>query len=94
MTVKKAFVTQEGITAEGMATAEDYGDDLLHAGKIDRETYDAGQALAREILRGSFSHGSAPPGKCRKQCAAIWNGRMAIDTMSVGVLMVLRPYSW
>ena len=52
MTVKKAFVTQEGITAEGMATAEDYGDDLLHAGKIDRETYDAGQALAREILRG------------------------------------------
>lgn len=52
MTVKKAFVTQEGITAEGMATAEDYGDYLLHSQKISQEEYDSGQALAREILRG------------------------------------------
>lgn len=52
MTVKKAFVTQEGITAEGMATAEDYGDYLLHGKKISQEEYDNGQALAREILQG------------------------------------------
>ena len=52
MTVKKAFVTQEGITAEGMTTAEDYGDYLLHGKKISQEEYDKGQALAREILRG------------------------------------------
>lgn len=52
MTVKKAFVTQEGITAEGMATAEDYGDYLLRGKKISQEAYDKGQALAGEILRG------------------------------------------
>ena len=52
MTVRKAFVTQEGISAEGMATAEDLGDYLLHSGRVSREEYDRKQALAREILEG------------------------------------------
>ena len=29
LTVKKAFIKQEGITQDDMATAEDYGDYLL-----------------------------------------------------------------
>lgn len=52
MTLRKAFVTQEGISAEGMATAEDFGDYLLHRGRIGQEEYDRGQELAREILKG------------------------------------------
>ena len=51
MTVRKAFVTQEGIAAEGMATAEDFGDYLLHRGRVSREEYEGKQELAREILR-------------------------------------------
>ena len=34
-TVKKAFIKQEGITQDDMATAEDFGDYLLRNGKID-----------------------------------------------------------
>ena len=33
-TVLKAFVKQEGITDGDMATAEDFGDYLLHSGRI------------------------------------------------------------
>lgn len=41
---------KEGITAEGMDTAEDLGDYLLRSKKIDRETYDNLQLQARRIL--------------------------------------------
>lgn len=41
---------REGISAEGMDTAEDYGDYLLRTGKIDRETYDKKQEEAKELL--------------------------------------------
>lgn len=49
-TVEKAFVKQEGITEENMATAEDFGDYLLHNGKINEEEYDKKQEIARRIL--------------------------------------------
>ena len=39
-TVEKAFVKQEGITEEDMATAEDLGDYLLRNKKVDKEKYD------------------------------------------------------
>lgn len=34
-TVKKAFIKQEGITQDDMATAEDFGDYLYRVGKVD-----------------------------------------------------------
>lgn len=49
-TVIEAFVKQEGITEEHMATAEDFGDYLLRTGKVDKEKYEEKQADAREIL--------------------------------------------
>lgn len=51
-TVKKAFIKQEGITQEDMATAEDFGDWLLRMGKVDVDTYRKNQAKAGEILGG------------------------------------------
>lgn len=51
-TVKKAFIKQEGITQEDMATAEDFGDYLLRMGKVDVDTYRENQAKAGEILCG------------------------------------------
>ena len=50
-TIKKAFIKQEGITEEGMATAEDFGDYLLHTGKISKEKYNKRQEEARKILK-------------------------------------------
>lgn len=50
LTVKKAFIKQEGITDGDMATAMDYGDWLLSVGKVTREEYDAEQAEAKELL--------------------------------------------
>ena len=50
-TIKKAFIKQEGITEEGMATAEDFGDYLLHTGKISLEKYNELQNIALEILK-------------------------------------------
>ena len=50
MTVKTAFIKAEGITDGENATALDYGDALLKAGKISKEKYDALQAEARNIL--------------------------------------------
>lgn len=50
-TVIKAFVKQEGITAEDMATAEDLGDYLLKKGKVSKEEYDRKQKEADELLQ-------------------------------------------
>lgn len=51
-TVKKAFIKQEGITQEDMATAEDFGDYLLRTNKVDSEEYDNKQKQAKDILNG------------------------------------------
>lgn len=48
-TVKSVFV-KEGINAEGMATAEDFGDYLLRTGKVEQEEYIEKQKLAKKIL--------------------------------------------
>ena len=52
-TVLKAFVKQEGITDGDMATAEDFGDYLLHSGKVSQEEYEEKQEEARYILNGT-----------------------------------------
>jgi len=49
-TVKKAFIKQEGITQDDMATAEDLGDYLLRIGRVSREEYQEKQKVAKEIL--------------------------------------------
>ncbi len=43
-------VQREGITEEGQATAMDFGDSLLHDGKINLEEYRCGQEQARRLL--------------------------------------------
>lgn len=50
-TVKKAFIKQEGITQDDMATAEDYGDYLLRTELVSLEEYDNKQEEARDILK-------------------------------------------
>lgn len=50
-TVFKVF-KREGITEEGMATAEDFGDYLLKEGKVTQEEYDEKQKEAKELLLG------------------------------------------
>ena len=52
-TIKKAFIKQEGITEEGMATAEDFGDYLLHTNKISLEKYNELQNIALKILKNN-----------------------------------------
>lgn len=49
-TVKTAFVNQEGISQEGMDTAEDFGDWLLKEGKVTKEEYIEKQKLSKELL--------------------------------------------
>ncbi len=49
-TIWKAFVKQDGISQEGMDTAEDLGDYLLNSGKIDKAIYDKKQKEAKELL--------------------------------------------
>lgn len=49
-TVKKAFIKQEGISQEDMATAEDFGDYLLRDGKINGDEYKRKQEMAKTIL--------------------------------------------
>ena len=49
-TVKSVF-TKEGISAEGMETAEDFGDYLLRIGSIDKRTYQRKQQAANELLK-------------------------------------------
>lgn len=51
MTVWSAFVKQEGISQEGMDTAEDFGDYLLSSGKIDEDLYSKRQMEAKELLK-------------------------------------------
>ena len=48
-TVKKVFV-RDGISAEGMDTAEDLGDYLLRKGIVDKEDYNNKLASAKELL--------------------------------------------
>lgn len=50
-TVKKAFIKQEGITEDGMATAMDFGDHLLKEGKVDQATYDEKRGRAKDIMK-------------------------------------------
>lgn len=52
-TVKKAFIKQEGITQDDMATAEVFGDYLLRTEKVDKENYNKKQLQATMILSGS-----------------------------------------
>ena len=40
---------KEDINAEGMATAEDFGDYLLRTGQVDQKTYDKKQRIAQKI---------------------------------------------
>jgi len=49
LTVKK-FLCREDISAEGMETAEDFGDYLLRTGKITHEKYGQLQEESRQIL--------------------------------------------
>lgn len=51
-TVKKAFIKQEGITQDDMATAEDLGDYLLRSKKVDKNDYLQKQQMAKSILNG------------------------------------------
>lgn len=50
LTVWTAFVKQEGISQEGMDTAEDFGDYLLRTEKISEEEYKNKMDLSRELL--------------------------------------------
>ena len=50
LTVWSAFVKQDGISQEGMDTAEDFGDYLLRCEKISKEEYNDGQEKAKELL--------------------------------------------
>ena len=49
-TVKSVFA-KEGISAEGMATAEDFGDYLLREGKVTVSEYGEGQRRAVELIK-------------------------------------------
>ena len=49
-TIAKAFVKQEGITEDGMATAADYGDYLLAEGRVTRKEYVSRQNEAKLLL--------------------------------------------
>lgn len=49
LTVKKVFV-REGISADGMATAEDFGDYLLRKELIDKEHYAACIEQSRQLM--------------------------------------------
>ena len=51
-TVEKAFVKQEGITEEDMATAEDFGDYLRRTENVDEDEYSMKQMQAKNILSG------------------------------------------
>lgn len=52
-TIAKAFVKQEGITEDGMATAADYGDYLLAEDRVTREEYDDLQEQAKMLLEAA-----------------------------------------
>lgn len=46
----KAVLKSDGINAEGMATAEDYGDYLLRVGKISQDEYEQKVLLSQKLL--------------------------------------------
>jgi len=50
LTVWKAFVKSEGVSQEGMDTAEDLGDYLLRTGKVGKNEYEELQIKARELI--------------------------------------------
>ena len=50
MTVWTAFVKGDGVSQEGMDTAEDLGDYLLNSEKISREEYTQKQEQALSLL--------------------------------------------
>lgn len=45
------MIMREDITQDGMATAEDYGDYLLRAGKVSQEEYTRKQEEALGLLK-------------------------------------------
>lgn len=49
-TVQTALIKQEGINAENMATAEDYGDYLLRVGRVSKAEYDEKMVEAKRLL--------------------------------------------
>lgn len=51
LTVAKVF-KREGINANGMETAEDFGDYLLEKGVVSKEEYDEKQAEAKMLIEG------------------------------------------
>ena len=57
-TVKKAFIKQEGITQDDMATAEDLGDYLLRNEKVDQAEYECQQRKAKKILNNEIENKS------------------------------------
>lgn len=59
-TVKKAFIKQEGITQDDMATAEDFGDYLLRTGKVSSKEYMMNQNKAKMILNGDDKNERIP----------------------------------
>lgn len=59
-TVKKAFIKQEGITQDDMATAEDFGDYLLRMGKVSSKEYMMNQNKAKMILNGDDENERIP----------------------------------
>lgn len=68
-TVIKAFVKQEGITDGDMATAEDYGDYLLHKGAVSKEEYDEKQEEAKRLLNDEYL--KMPVGKIEKKYSVL-----------------------
>lgn len=57
-TFKKAFIKQEGITQDDMATAEDLGDYLLRTEKVDQAEYECQQRKAKKILNNEIENKS------------------------------------
>ncbi len=55
-TVKKAFIKQEGITQDDMATAEDFGDYLLRTEKVSVDEYNDKQEKAKNILESNSTN--------------------------------------
>ncbi|MGT2846758.1 sugar transferase [Streptococcus massiliensis] len=53
-TIKKAFITREGITEGNLATAQDFGDYLLGGNFIGKEFYFKKQEEAKKILEKSY----------------------------------------
>ena len=80
LTVKKAFIKQEGITQDDMATAEDYGDYLLRTEKISRKEYDNKQEMAKKILNNNIN---------KKDELRIEAVRKSAETKKYSVLMSL-----